>query len=83
MKRHYESAKYLKLGKITFLVTDRDPQLSAVLECKNEAETLKIFPTLKQKSEHFWGCPGTIDTQPVELNSCRDQLVNDFICVSK
>lgn len=47
MKRHYESAKYLKLGKITFLVTDRDPQLSVVLECENEAETLKLFPALK------------------------------------
>lgn len=47
MKRHYESAKYLKPGKITFLVTDCDPQLSVVSEYKNEAETLKLFPALK------------------------------------
>lgn len=47
MKRHYESAKHLKLGKITFLVTDREPQLSVILECKNEVETLKLFPAFK------------------------------------
>lgn len=46
MKRHYESAKYLKLGKITFLMTACDPQFS-VSEYKNEAETLKLFPALK------------------------------------
>lgn len=83
MKRHYESAKYLKLGKITFLMTDCDPQLSVVSEYKNEAETLKLFPALKHKSERFWGCTGTRDTQPRELNACRDQPVNYSTCVSK
>lgn len=42
MKRHYEGVKYLKLGKITFLVTNHDPLLWVALQCKNEAKVISL-----------------------------------------